>query len=93
MRLPRSPTMCVKTLLSAATSFSPKGDYKQVEMVLVDHWSGATQTVREPWRGVGSHCASLEAAVSKHIAAGLLPLEQLARKTEPRRALPETERS
>jgi len=29
--------------------FFPKGSYHQVEMVLVDHESGVTQTVREPW--------------------------------------------
>jgi hypothetical protein len=29
--------------------FFPKGNYHQVEMVLVDRETGATQTIREPW--------------------------------------------
>ncbi|MGH7815260.1 MAG: hypothetical protein ACREQI_14800 [Candidatus Binataceae bacterium] len=30
--------------------FFPKGSYRQIEMLLVDRETGATQVVREPWR-------------------------------------------
>ena len=30
--------------------FFPKGNYREVEMVLVNHETGDTQSVREPWR-------------------------------------------
>jgi hypothetical protein len=30
--------------------FFPKGEYSQIEMLLVDRETGATQIVREPWR-------------------------------------------
>jgi len=30
--------------------FFPKGNYREVEMVLVNRETGDTQSIREPWR-------------------------------------------